>query len=242
MVPAGQDPKVPRDRGRDGPPNLGSSEPLVLGSSGPGFSSSKVPGPILKGVKEVGRAINRRCESQRRIGETTTALSLAVGAAMRDLRVLLIDGDPQANATMTMLDGQPVEDPTIGHVLLDQAEAHEAIRATRVQGVDIIPADAKLADAALMLSDQLGRERRLRGAMLPLEGDYDLVIIDAAPTMGLVTINVVNYVRELLVPVDAGLYSVAGLGRLQETVEQVRQVPRQPQPSDFRPGHDPSPQ
>ena len=69
-----------------------------------------------------------------------------------------------------------------------------------------------------MLSDQLGRERRLRGAMLPLEGDYDLVIIDAAPTMGLVTINVVNYVRELLVPVDAGLYSVAGLGRLQETV------------------------
>lgn len=155
-------------------------------------------------------------------GKTTTALSLAVGAAMRDLRVLLIDGDPQANATMTMLDGQPVEDPTIGHVLLDQAEAHEAIRATRVQGVDIIPADAKLADAALMLSDQLGRERRLRGAMLPLEGDYDLVIIDAAPTMGLVTINVVNYVRELLVPVDAGLYSVAGLGRLQETVEQVR--------------------
>ena len=96
-------------------------------------------------------------------GKTTTALSLAVGAAMRDRRVLLIDGDPQANATMTMLDGQPVEDPTLGHVLLDQASAAEAIRPTRVERVDIIPADAKLADAALLLSDQLGRERRLRG-------------------------------------------------------------------------------
>src|SRR4051794_30979894 len=141
---------------------------------------------------------------------------------MRKLRVLLIDGDPQANASMTMLDGQTAEDPTLGHVLLDQAEAREAIRPTRVQGVEILPADGKLADAALMLSDQLGRERRLRAAMLAVEDDYDLVVIDAAPQLSLVTINILNYVGELLVPVDAGLYSVAGLGRLQETVDQVR--------------------
>jgi chromosome partitioning protein len=155
-------------------------------------------------------------------GKTTTALALAVGAALRNLRVLLIDGDPQANASMTMLDGQPAEDPTLGHVLLDQARAVEAIRPTRVEGVDIIPADGKLADAALLLSDQLGRERRLRGAMLAAEDDYDLVIIDAVPQLNLVTINILNYTAELIVPVDAGLYSVAGLGRLQETVEQVR--------------------
>jgi chromosome partitioning protein len=155
-------------------------------------------------------------------GKTTTALSLAVGAALRDRRILLIDGDPQANATMTMLDGQPAEDPTLGHVLLDQADAAEAIRPTRVGGVDIIPADAKLADAALMLGDQLGRERRLRGGMRRVKDDYDLVVIDAAPQLNLVTINILNYAGELLVPVDAGLYSVAGLGRLQETVDQVR--------------------
>lgn len=155
-------------------------------------------------------------------GKTTTALTLAVGASMRDLRVLLIDSDPQANASMTMLDGNPVDGPTLGHVLMDQAKAHEAIRPTRAEGVDIIPADAKLADAALMLGDQLGRERRLRTAMLAVEDDYDLVIVDAAPQLSLVTINVLNYVVELLVPVDAGLYSVAGLGRLQETVDQVQ--------------------
>jgi chromosome partitioning protein len=155
-------------------------------------------------------------------GKTTTALCLAVGAASHDRRVLLIDADAQANATMTMLDGQPVEDPTLGHVLLDQASAAEAIRPTRVDCVDIIPADGKLADAALVLSDQLGRERRLRTAMRELEDQYDLVIIDAAPQLSLVTINVLNYAAELLVPVDAGLYSVAGLGRLQETVDQVQ--------------------
>jgi chromosome partitioning protein len=155
-------------------------------------------------------------------GKTTTALTLAVGAALRDLRVLLIDGDPQANASMTMLDGKPADDPTLGHVLLDQARAVEAIRPTRVGGVDIIPADGKLADAALLLSDQFGRERRLRAAMLGVEDDYDLVVIDAAPQLNLVGINILNYAGELIVPVDAGLYSVAGLGRLQETVEQVR--------------------
>jgi chromosome partitioning protein len=155
-------------------------------------------------------------------GKTTTALSLAVGAAMRGLRVLLIDGDPQANASMTMLDGRPAEDPTLGHVLLDQARAADSIRPTRVEGVDVMPADGKLADAALLLGDQLGRERRLRAAMLAVEDDYDLVMIDAAPQLNLVTINILNYVGELIVPVDAGLYSVAGLGRLQETVEQVR--------------------
>lgn len=155
-------------------------------------------------------------------GKTTTALTLAVGAAMRDLRVLLIDGDSQANASMTMLDGELAEDLTLGHVLLDQARADAAIRPTRVQGVDVLPADEKLADAALMLSDQLGRERRLRTAMLGVEDDYDLVVIDAAPQLSLVTINILNYAGELLVPVDAGLYSLAGLSRLQETVDQVQ--------------------
>jgi chromosome partitioning protein len=155
-------------------------------------------------------------------GKTTTALSLAVAAAMRDLRVLLIDADPQANASMTLLDGQAVEAPTLGHVLLGQAGAAEASRTTRVEGVDVLPSDAGLADATLLLSDQLGRERRLRPAMAPIEGDYDLVIVDAAPTLNLVTINVLNYVAELVVPVDAGLYSVAGLGRLRDAVDQVR--------------------
>jgi len=154
-------------------------------------------------------------------GKTTTALCLAAGAAGRGRRVLLIDADPQSNATMTMLEGEAAEAPTLGHVLLDQAEAAEAVRPTRLPGLDLLPADARLADAALLLADALGRERRLRGALRDLDG-YDLIVIDAAPQLSLVTVNVLNAVDELVVPVDAGVYSLAGLGRLQETVEQVR--------------------
>ena len=121
-----------------------------------------------------------------------------------------------------MLDGQPAEDATLGHVLLDQADAVEAVRPSRLPGVDLIPADGRLADVSLLLADQLGRERRLRGALQAIDGTYDLVIVDSAPQLSLTLINVLNTVGELLVPVDAGLYSIAGLGRLQETVDQVR--------------------
>lgn len=155
-------------------------------------------------------------------GKTTSALALAVGTARRGRRVLLVDADPQSNASMTMLEGQGAEPPTLGHVLLDQAEAGEAIRPTRIEGLDILPADAQLADAALLLADAIGRERRLRAALATIAGRYDAVVIDCPPQMSLVVVNVLAAVEEVIVPVDAGLYSVAGLARLQETVEQVR--------------------
>jgi chromosome partitioning protein len=154
--------------------------------------------------------------------KTTTALCLAVGAAMRGRRVLLLDSDPQGNSSAVMLDGWPAADPTLSHVLLDQVEPHEAIRSTRIEGLDVLPADGKLADATLVLADQLGRERRLRVALETISGDYDLVVVDAAPQLSLVGINVLNAVGELLVPVDAGAFSISGLTRLQESIEQVR--------------------
>ena len=155
-------------------------------------------------------------------GKTTTALCLAVGFARRKRRVLLIDGDPQANATLTMLNGQAADGPTLGQVLLDQAGAVEAIRPARLPRIDILPADGSLADSALLLTEQLGRERRLRSALRPVEDDYDLIVIDAPPQLNLVTINILNFVNDLLVPVDAGLYSIMGLNRLQDSVNQVR--------------------
>lgn len=154
-------------------------------------------------------------------GKSTTALCLAVGAAQRGKRVLLIDADPQANASMVMLDGKAATSPTLSEVLLDQADAQEAIRSTRVGGLDVLPANNRLADTALVLVDQLGRERRLAGAMQTLQDRYDLVVVDAAPQLSLVGINVLNAVGELLVPVDPGAWSIQGLGQLQTAVADV---------------------
>jgi chromosome partitioning protein len=154
-------------------------------------------------------------------GKTTTALCLAAGLADRGCRVLLVDCDPQANATMTLLNGEPAEPPTLGHVLLGRASASEAIRPTRLDGLDILPADHQLADAALLLADQFGRERRLRTALHGLDG-YGRIVLDCPPELGLLTVNALNAVDGLVVPVDAGLYSIAGLARLHDVVEEVR--------------------
>jgi chromosome partitioning protein len=158
-------------------------------------------------------------------GKTTTALALAVGLARRltkRKRLLMIDGDPQANASMTLLDGAAAEEPTLGQVLLDEASIEDAIRPSRIPRLDILPAAAGLADCTLLLADQLGRERRLKSALRGVQDAYDVAIIDAPPQMSLVSVNILQAVTELVVPVDAGIYSIAGLGRLQDTVEQVR--------------------
>jgi chromosome partitioning protein len=156
------------------------------------------------------------------VGKTTTSLSLAVGAAARGMEVLLVDADPQANSTAVMLDGSAADEPTLGHVLLDRAEAIEAIRPSRVAHVDILPADGGLADAALLLAEQLGRERRLRSALQSVSSRYDLVVIDCPPQLTLITINVMNAAHELVIPIDAGAFAIAGLVRLGEAIDQVR--------------------
>jgi chromosome partitioning protein len=154
-------------------------------------------------------------------GKTTTALCLAVALADAGKRTLVIDADPQGNASMTLLDGQPAEAPTLAHVLLGHAGAGEAIRPTRLEALDVLPSDGGLAEAAVQLADQLGRERRLRVALEGLEA-YSAILIDCPPELGLLTVNALNAVDDVLVPVDAGLYAVAGLARLHDAVGEVR--------------------
>ena len=155
--------------------------------------------------------------------KTTTALCLAVGMALRRLRVLLVDADSQGNASLTMLDGESASPPTLGNVLLGQSDPEDAIRPTRVGGLDILPADARLADAALMLADQIGREHRFRRALDRLGDRYDVAVVDCPPQLSLVTVNVLAGVEEVIVPVDAGIYSLAGLAQLQQAMSDVRE-------------------
>ena len=159
-------------------------------------------------------------------GKSTTALNLAVGLAQRlpkRERVLLVDNDPQANASLIMLDGQTAGTPTLTDVLLEDVLAAEAIRSTRVGGLDLLPADGRLADlTALLAEEELGRERRLRMALRSIEEKYSVCVVDAPPQLSLLTVNILQAVSEVLVPIDPGVFAVAGLGRLQETVDRVR--------------------
>jgi chromosome partitioning protein len=158
-------------------------------------------------------------------GKTTTALNLAWGMSERlpkRGRVLLVDSDPQANASHTMLEGQGAESPTLTEVLLQEADIADAIRPTRNARLDLLPAAGDLADCTVLLEKEIGRENLLRNALASVEKNYAVCIIDGPPQLSLVTVNVLKAVTELIVPVDAGLYSIIGLGRLQDTVDLVR--------------------
>jgi chromosome partitioning protein len=159
------------------------------------------------------------------VGKTTLALSLAVTMAKalaKRKRLLVVDSDPQGNASLTMLSGASPADPTLSQVLLAECEAREAIRPSRHPGIDLLPADASLADCTLLLADQMGREHRLRSALRDVEDTYDTCIIDAPPTMSLLNTNVLAAASSLIVPCDASVYSAAGLGKLDDVVQQVR--------------------
>ena len=158
-------------------------------------------------------------------GRRPLSLGLAVGIARRlrkGRRVLFIDGDSQGNASTTLLDGKAPNKPTLTQVLLDEADVSEAIRPSRCPGIDLLPADLSLADCTVWLADQIGREQRLRTALQTVGDPYDLVIVDAPPAMSLVSVNILHAVDQLLVPVNAGMYSVMGLSKLQETVDKIK--------------------
>jgi chromosome partitioning protein len=156
------------------------------------------------------------------VGKTTTAINVAAGLARRGHRTLLVDVDPQGNASLVLTGGQGASPPTLGAVLLNEADAARAIRPTDVPMLDILPADVSLADANLALADQIGRERRLSVAMEDVEAGYEFVILDTSPQRSLLTVNALAYIHEAIIPVDPGLFAVAGLGQLQQAIEDVR--------------------
>ncbi len=160
------------------------------------------------------------------VSKTTTALCLAVGIAKRmkgGKPVLLVDADAQAHSSLVMLE-HDAEPPTLTEVLMDEAEAVDAIRPTRIKGLHILPAAGNLASCTVLLKEETGRELRLRRALRSVERKYSVVIIDSGPQNTLLTTNILKAVNELVVPVDAGLFSINGLGKLRDLVSDVRRL------------------
>ena len=154
------------------------------------------------------------------VAKTTTAINVAAGLARLGHRILVLDTDPQGNASHVLLGGEKPRRPTISEVLSGECEASDVIVPSHFGGVDVMPSDAGLADATAALTNEVGRERRLRVAMEG-QGGYDFALVDCAPTRSIVTTNVLNYVGEVIVPVTPGLFGVLGLGQVREDVALV---------------------
>jgi chromosome partitioning protein len=156
------------------------------------------------------------------VAKTTSTLNVASILAKRGYKVLVVDCDPQANSSFVLQEGKKGNGPTLSHVLLNQVAMDEAIVETHWDRVSLCPADATLSEANLILAAQMGREKRLRSALAGLEQAFDFGVFDCSPQRSLLTVNVLNAVDEVIVPVDPGIFSMTGLATLEEAVDQTK--------------------
>ncbi|MCB9366111.1 MAG: ParA family protein [Calditrichaeota bacterium] len=156
------------------------------------------------------------------VGKTTTAVHLAAGMALEGFPTLLVDLDPQANATAGL--GVKPEESQIGvyDVLINETPAKEAVRATNVAGLSILPADTRLHGAEIELVSKLARERILAEALDGLKGQFQFVILDTPPSLGLLTLNGMASADTIIVPMQCEYYALEGLAQLMKSVNLVK--------------------
>ncbi len=157
------------------------------------------------------------------VGKTTTTVATAVILASRGLRVLLIDLDPQGNATSSLGVDKASLVRTTYDLLIGRAQAVDAARPTGRDGLDIVPTNSNLAAAEIELVDFEDRERQLQRALAGTAERYDLVLIDCPPSLGLLTVNAFTAAGSIVVPIQCEFLPLEGLTQLQRTITQVRQ-------------------
>ncbi|MEM9417079.1 MAG: AAA family ATPase [Bacteroidota bacterium] len=156
------------------------------------------------------------------VGKTTTAINLAASLAILEHKTLLVDVDPQANATSGVgLDPQKVT-KSIYECMVNTAEPQDVVQKTAIQHLDIIPSHINLVGAEVEMINFERREEKMRTALAQLKEDYAYIIIDCAPSLGLITINALTAADALLIPVQCEYFALEGLGKLLNTTKIIQ--------------------
>ena len=157
------------------------------------------------------------------VGKTTTAINLAASLAVLEKKVLVIDADPQANTTSGLnFDPEDDQKRTLYEVMIGQLDVHDALIQTEMANLHMIPSHINLVGAEIELLNTEDRESIIKKALDPLRDEYDYIIIDCSPSLGLITVNSLTAADSVIIPVQPEFFALEGLGKLLQTIRLVQ--------------------
>jgi chromosome partitioning protein len=206
-------------------PDRDEGQPLALASGGEGPTGRPMPAfpdPVPLSTHGPARII-AMCNQKGGVGKTTTTINLGATLAEYGRKVLLLDFDPQG-ALSVGLGVNPHElDTTIYNVLMDRnVDIRDVVRPTGVEGLDLLPANIDLSAAEVQLVGEVAREMVLARTLRPVTDDYDVVLIDCQPSLGLLTVNALTAAHGVVIPLECEFFALRGVALLVETIEKVK--------------------